>query len=231
LAAKRLTFMSERLRVKICGLTKADQAQAIANLGADALGFICVPESPRYIVPKDIGEIVAKLPEMSLSGGSLAKIGVFANASLDQIVATVHQSALTGVQLHGQESPDFCRALRLELPQVELIKAFRVQTAATLILTETYASTVDTFLLDAFNPYALGGTGETWDWGLVKHFLPGCPWFLAGGLRVENAIAALQQINPPGIDLSSGLEAAPGDKNLELVKQLFKMLDRTAQAH
>jgi phosphoribosylanthranilate isomerase len=223
--------MSGTLRVKICGLTRVEQAQAIAALGADALGFICVPESPRYINPKAIGKIVAGLPEASLSGGRLAKIGVFANASLDRIVATVQQGALTGAQLHGQESPEFCRALRLELPQIELIKAFRVQTAATLALAEPYTSTVDTFLLDAFNPHALGGTGETWDWKLAKQFAPQRPWFLAGGLKVENAIAALQQVNPPGIDLSSGLEAAPGDKDLELVKQLFKVLSRRVQVH
>ncbi|WP_404785541.1 phosphoribosylanthranilate isomerase [Altericista sp. CCNU0014] len=216
--------MSGKLRVKICGLTRSDQAEAIAALGADALGFICVPQSPRYIAPPAIAEIVKRLPGQSLNGGTLAKIGVFANASLEQIVATVDRGALTGVQLHGQESPAFCRALRLELPQIELVKAFRVQTADTLALVETYASAADTFLLDAFNPHALGGTGETWDWGLVEQFAPERPWFLAGGLNVGNAIAALARVNPSGIDLSSGVEVSPGDKDLALVKQLFKVL-------
>jgi phosphoribosylanthranilate isomerase len=216
--------MAEKVRVKICGITRVEQAVAIAALGADALGFICVAESPRYIAPEKIGEIVAKLPEVALNGGTLAKIGVFANASLEQIIATVHQGTLTGVQLHGQESPAFCRSLRRELPQVELIKAFRVKTTETLALTETYADTVDTFLLDAFNAYALGGTGETWDWALVKDFAPTRPWFLAGGLNGENAIAALTQVNPSGIDLSSGVETSPGEKNLTLVQQLFETL-------
>jgi phosphoribosylanthranilate isomerase len=220
--------MAQELRVKICGITRADQAVAIAALGADALGFICVAESPRYIAPEKIGEIVATLPEITLNGGTLAKIGVFANASLDQIITTVHQGTLTGVQLHGQESPAFCRSLRRELPKIELVKAFRVKTAETLALTEPYAETVDTFLLDAFNAHALGGTGETWDWALVQDFAPTRPWFLAGGLNSGNAIAALKQVKPSGIDLSSGVETSPGEKNLILVRQLFETLSKRA---
>jgi phosphoribosylanthranilate isomerase len=220
--------MAQKLRVKICGITRADQAGAIATLGADALGFICVPQSPRYIAPEQIGKIVTRLPKMALSGGTLAKIGVFANASFEQIIKTVEQGALTGVQLHGQESPEFCRILRLKLPQVELIKAFRIQTSETLTLVDRYTDTVDTFLLDAFNPHALGGTGETWDWSLVKDFAPERPWFLAGGLKAGNAIAALTQVNPSGIDLSSGVETSPGQKDLTLVKQLFDTLSRKA---
>jgi phosphoribosylanthranilate isomerase len=220
--------MAQKLRIKICGITRADQAKAIATLGADALGFICVPASPRYIAPEQIGKIVATLPQRTRSGGTLAKIGVFANASLPQIIKIVQQGALTGVQLHGQESPEFCRTLRLELPQVELIKAFRIQTAQTLTLAEHYTDTVDTFLLDAFNPHALGGTGETWDWALVKDFAPERPWFLAGGLNGGNAIAALSQAKPSGIDLSSGVETSPGQKDLTLVKQLFDALSAEA---
>jgi phosphoribosylanthranilate isomerase len=220
--------MTQKLRVKICGITRADQAGAIAHLGADALGFICVPESPRYIEPTKINHIVTTLPKLTQRGTHLATIGVFANASLEQIIATVDQGKLTGVQLHGQESIEFCRALRLALPQVELIKAFRVQTVETLTQTEAYADRVDTFLLDAFNPHALGGTGETWDWSLVKDFAPQKPWFLAGGLNGENAIAALTQVNPSGIDLSSGVEIAPGNKDLKLVKQLFDTLSSKA---
>lgn len=218
--------MPQRLRVKICGLTKVDQAKAIAALGVDALGFICVPESPRYIAPEAIGEIVAELPAIALNGGVLAKIGVFANASLEQIVSTVDRGNLTGVQLHGQESPEFCQALRAALPNTELIKAFRVKDVDTLMETKAYTQHVDAFLLDAFNAQALGGTGETWDWSLVAGFKPNCPWFLAGGLTPINVNAALQQVNPTGIDVSSGVERAPGDKDLELVQALCDALQR-----
>jgi phosphoribosylanthranilate isomerase len=214
----------QRLRVKICGLTRVDQALAIAQMGADALGFICVPESPRYIAPEAIGVIVTTLPEMTLKGDTLAKIGVFADASLDQIVATVEEGHLTGVQLHGQESPAFCRNLRKLLPEVELIKALRVQTAETLACAKAYASEVDTLLLDAFTAKALGGTGETWNWALVEQFEGDRPWFLAGGLTPQNVSYAIAQTQPTGIDVSSGVEIAPGDKNLALVQQLFSAL-------
>jgi phosphoribosylanthranilate isomerase len=212
-----------KLRIKICGLTQGDQARAIAQAGADALGFICVVESPRYISPQSIGAIVQTLPAQTLQGRPLTKIGVFANASLDQIASTVEMGALTGVQLHGQESSDFCRMLRRLLPRVALIKAFRVRSAETLLETAAYIDTVDAFLLDAYVQNALGGTGQSWDWSLLQGFCSVLPWFLAGGLTPQNVMAALQQVNPPGIDLSSGVERAPGDKDLSLIQQLFNL--------
>jgi phosphoribosylanthranilate isomerase len=213
--------MGELLRVKICGVTKADQAKAIAQMGADALGFICVLESPRYIEPEAISAIVQTLPTQTQHGVDLAKIGVFANASLAQIIDTAQTAQLTGIQLHGTESPEFCAQLRENQPQLELIKALRVCTAETLTLARQYEAYVDALLLDAYTPKALGGTGETWDWSLVKGFRPGCLWFLAGGLTPFNVMDGLRCVNPPAIDLSSGVEKSPGDKDLGLVEQLF----------
>jgi phosphoribosylanthranilate isomerase len=216
-----------KLKIKICGLTQGDQARAIAQAGADALGFVCVLESPRYIPPESIGAIVQTLPAQTLQGKPLTKIGVFADASLDRITSTVEIAALTGVQLHGQESPEFCRALRGLLPSVVLIKAFRVKSAETLLETAAYADTADAFLLDAYAQNALGGTGQSWDWSLLQGFSSALPWFLAGGLTPQNAMAAVQQANPPGIDLSSGVERSPGDKDLALVQQLFNLRNAT----
>jgi phosphoribosylanthranilate isomerase len=212
-----------KLRIKICGLTQGDQARAIALAGADALGFVCVLESPRYIPPQSIGAIVQTLPAQTLQGKPLTKIGVFANASLDQIASSVAIAALTGVQLHGQESPEFCRMLRRLLPRVILIKAFRVRSAETLLEIAAYTDTVDAFLLDAYAQNALGGTGQSWDWSLLQGFSSALPWFLAGGLTPQNVTTALRQANPPGIDLSSGVERSPGDKDLALVRQLFDL--------
>jgi phosphoribosylanthranilate isomerase len=130
---------------------------------------------------------------------------------------------LTGVQLHGQESLEFCRMLRKLLPRVAIIKAFRVQSADTLLETAAYIETVDAFLLDAYSQTALGGTGQSWDWSLLQGFRSVLPWFLAGGLTPQNVTAAIQQANPPGIDLSSGVERSPGDKDLALVQQLFNL--------
>jgi phosphoribosylanthranilate isomerase len=206
------------LRVKICGITQPDQGRAIAQLGASALGFICVGESPRYVAPEQIRAIVEALPP----GSPVDRVGVFVDAAVEEIRQVVAIAQLTVVQLHGNESPDFCQQVREVLPQVELIKALRVREAATLDLAHTYAPHIDTLLLDAYHPHLYGGTGATLDWNLLKTFHPGRPWLLAGGLTPNNVQHALQTTHPHGIDLSSGVELAPGNKDLRLVEKLMK---------
>ncbi|MBE9142607.1 phosphoribosylanthranilate isomerase [Planktothrix mougeotii] len=208
------------MRIKICGITQPDQGYAIAQLGVTVLGFICVPSSPRYITSAQIRNILKDLPN------AVQTIGVFANASLEQIHQTVIETGLTGVQLHGHESPDFCDRLRQILPQIELIKAFRIQSQATLLQTQNYFNFIDTLLLDAYHPQQLGGTGHTLDWQSLQQFSPPCSWFLAGGLTPDNIQDALQQLKPDGIDLSSGVERSPGDKDLAKVRQLLKAIER-----
>ncbi|QSJ16716.1 phosphoribosylanthranilate isomerase [Nostoc sp. UHCC 0702] len=206
------------MRVKICGITQPDQSVAIASLGATALGFICVPTSKRYVTTAQIQAAVAQLPK------NIDKIGVFANAGISEISQTVINSELTGVQLHGDESPEFCSQLRQVLPQVEIIRALRIGSLEHLEQTANYAQYVDTLLLDAYHPQQLGGTGQTLDWQMLQKFSPSCPWFLAGGLTPDNIVAALSQVKPDGIDLSSGVEFKPGDKDLTKVAKLFEKL-------
>jgi phosphoribosylanthranilate isomerase len=213
--------MVQGLRIKICGLKQPSQALAIAALGVDALGFICVPQTPRYLTSAQIGEIAGQL---QAAGHTVRRIGVFADADWSNIVATVEQGNLTGVQLHGAESPEFCLKVRASLPNVELIKAFRVRSAETLTQAITYQHCVDTLLLDAYSSQGLGGTGHTWDWTLLKDIRFPIPWLLAGGLTPDNAVEAVQSLTPPGIDLSSGVEYAPGDKDLARVQQLLASL-------
>ncbi|MBD2384320.1 phosphoribosylanthranilate isomerase [Cylindrospermum sp. FACHB-282] len=207
------------MRIKICGITQPEQSIAIASLGATAIGFICVPTSPRYVTTAQIQAAVASLP------ANIDKIGVFANASIPEISQIVVEAGLTGVQLHGDELPAFCYQLRQYLPQVEIIKALRIRSLGDLDTALTYINSIDTLLLDAYHPQQLGGTGKTLDWEMLQQFSPSCPWFLAGGLTPDNIVAALSQVNPSGIDLSSGVENAPGDKNLDKVALLFHRLD------
>ncbi|MEH2425536.1 MAG: phosphoribosylanthranilate isomerase [Nostoc sp.] len=206
------------MRVKICGITQPQQSIAIASLGATALGFMCVPTSPRYVTKSQIRAAVAQLP------ANIDTIGVFANASIPEISRIVVDSGLTGVQLHGDESPSFCDQLRQALPNVEIIRAFRIRSLEHLDTAADYIKYVDTFLLDAYHPQQLGGTGKTLDWTMLEQFSPSCPWFLAGGLTADNIVEALSQVNPNGIDLSSGVEHAPGDKDLDKVAKLFEKL-------
>lgn len=211
------------MRVKICGITKPEQGQAIAQLGATALGFICVAASPRYVTPSQIREIVEQLLV------SVDRIGVFADATVEEIGQIVAEARLSAVQLHGLESPEFCDRLRQCLPEIEIIKALRVKTPECLERTESYTNYVDTLLLDAYHPQMLGGTGKTLDWTTLKQFCPSIPWFLAGGLSPDNILEALSKLQPSGIDLSSGVERSPGDKDISKVAVLFERL-RSLQA-
>ncbi len=206
------------MRVKICGITQIQQAEAIADMGATALGFICVSASPRYVEPSRIRAIADRLPDRIL------RVGVFANESPDTVASTVAQANLNAVQLHGSESPEFCQQLRQRLPGIELLKAFRIKTPDALVQVEAYSDRVDGFLLDAYHPDRLGGTGQTLEWQRLNAFSPSQPWWLAGGLTPENIRMALAQVRPDGIDLSSGVETAPGDKNLTKVARLFETL-------
>jgi phosphoribosylanthranilate isomerase len=206
------------MRVKICGITQPEQGRAIAYAGATALGFICVPSSPRYVSIAQIRAVITQLPE------NIDNIGVFANSTVNEITQTVTDSGLTGVQLHGDESTEFCYELRQSLPDVEIIKAFRIRTLEDFDKAATYTTIVNTLLLDAYHPQQLGGTGKTLDWNMLQQFSPTCPWFLAGGLTPDNIVEALNQVKPSGIDLSSGVERAPGDKDLDKVAQLFARL-------
>lgn len=212
------------MRIKICGITQPLQGQAIAQLGATALGFICVPASPRYVAEAQIREVIEQLSTVK---GRLDLIGVFANAGWQDIAHTVAATGLTGIQLHGDESPKFCASLRQALPSVEIIKALRVRSYDALQQAIDYVNYVDTLLLDAYHPQMLGGTGQTLDWNTLKRFNPPCPWLLAGGLTPDNVMDALKQLQPNGIDLSSGLERAPGDKDLDKVARLFEKLGGT----
>ncbi len=223
------------MRVKICGITKLEQGQAIAQMGATALGFICFPKSPRYIIPENIRNIVEKLPS------NIDKIGVFVNPEIKLLSEITINTKLNGIQLHGDESPEFCHQVRQSIPNnIEVIKALRIKSPQDLTKANTYENYVDTLLLDAYHPDKLGGTGKTLDWKILQEFNPTFPWLLAGGLTPENVRAAIKQfmfVSEPkiefknefnnnfcGIDLSSGVETAPGDKNLVKVKKLFDSL-------
>lgn len=220
------------LRVKICGITKVQQGQAIAELGATALGFICASQSPRYVSPEQIGAIVAGLPVDPETGSVRCdRIGVFVDASLEEICRTVAIGKLNGVQLHGNERPEFCQQLRAMLPDVEIIKALRIRSLEALHETKQYQNFVHSLLLDAYDPKLAGGTGKTLDWSALKEFRPPVPWFLAGGLTPDNVLIALAQLSPDGIDLSSGVELAPGDKDLNRVAYLFETLNSSALQH
>lgn len=216
------------MRIKICGITQPAQGKAIAELGVSALGFICVQQSSRYVSAQQIRAIVEALPAPLVD-----RVGVFVDASLEQIQQIVAIGQLNGVQLHGSESPQFCQQIRAALPDVALIKAFRVRNAATLEQASLYQTSVDALLLDAYDPSAThpglyGGTGHTIAWQILQQFRPTCAWFLAGGITPENVSEALQWVQPNGIDVSSGVEVAPGEKDIQKVANLLAQMNSSS---
>jgi phosphoribosylanthranilate isomerase len=208
----------EFMYVKICGITKPDQAVAIAEKGVNALGFICVPSTPRYVDAEQIVLITDRLP------ANVDRVGVFMDASVPEILQIVQRSGLNCVQLHGSESPQFCEALKAAMPTIELIKALRIRTPESLERSREYYGWVDTILLDAYDPKLAGGTGKTIDWEILENFHPSCSWWLAGGLSPDNVAIALERLHPDGIDVSSGVETAPGNKDITRVRELISVV-------
>ena len=189
------------VRVKICGITSIDDAQAAVEAGADALGFMFYEPSPRYLTPEEAGAIIRELP------AHVARVGVFVDAD----EATIHNTATTAgldtLQFHGNEPPDFCTQFELRT-----IKAFRVKDGESLDQLTEYRT--DAWLLDSYVQGVPGGTGEKFNWNLaVEAKQLGCPILLAGGLTPDNAGEAVDQVAPFGLDVSSGVEAAPGQKD------------------
>ena len=198
-----------RTRIKICGLTRAEDVETAARLGADYLGFI-LAESPRRIAPERIAAITAGL------SGPAKKLGVFVDAPVDEVVGAVEVAGLDLVQLHGAENEDY--ANRLTAAGIEFIKVFRLgsgQRPPTAAFPGAAALLFDTFL-----PGVAGGAGKSFDWSLVAGWT-GSQFFLAGGLNPENVALALGRTRPFGVDVSSGVETAPGIKDPEKMKRFI----------
>ncbi|MCJ7675015.1 MAG: phosphoribosylanthranilate isomerase [Sedimentisphaerales bacterium] len=202
-----------RVKVKICGFTNYEDAAAAMEMGADLLGFNFYPKSPRYILPEKAAQIIGKLPAF------IDIVGVFVNSSLEEIRDTIDLCRLSWVQLHGDESPQFCRGLLSH--NVRTIKAIRVKEQSDIDRAESYFT--DAVLLDAFDPQKYGGTGLTFDWNIIGHITKRV--FLAGGINPDNVAQALK-LGIYGIDVCSGIEAQPGKKDHQKMRKLFDNIRR-----
>ncbi len=196
------------VKVKICGITNYEDAAAAMDMGADLIGFNFYAESPRYVPPEDAAKIINKLPAFA----DIA--GVFVNSTFEQIRQVIKMCQLNWVQLHGDETPEFCESF-LSL-NVKTMKAIRVKEQKDIKKAESFFT--DAILLDAFHPEKYGGTGITFDWNIVGHI--GKRIFLAGGINPDNAVSAIE-LGVYGIDVCSGVEAEPGRKDHKKMKKLF----------
>jgi phosphoribosylanthranilate isomerase len=197
-------------QVKICGVTSVADAQLATEAGADMIGLMFYDQSPRHISLATAVEIARTLPPLIL------RVGVFVNPTVDQVKQAMAECGLGLLQFHGQETSDFCTQFGLMS-----VKAFRIRDASSLAALAEYRT--DAFLFDAYSSTALGGTGEQFNWDLALEAKKSRkPIILAGGLTPENVAAAVTYVRPLAVDVSSGVESAPGKKDPAKVRAFIK---------
>lgn len=198
------------VKVKICGLTRSEDLQQVILQGADYAGFIFYPPSPRYVKPEQVAE---------MESSSIQRVGVFVNEAPSNVREIFELARLDLVQLHGEESPEYCA--KLNLPYW---KAIRVKDSSSLDALDHYSP--DNFILDTFSPNLYGGTGKTFNLDLAKQALTKTPRIIiAGGVAVDN-LHEILSLQPFGIDVSSSLEENPGRKSPEKLKLFFNRLNQ-----
>ncbi len=198
---------------KICGITNLDDANVAVENGASAIGFIFYEKSPRTISINNAKSISKHLPK------TIARVGVFVNHEKDFIHEAISEVPLDMIQLHSDETPDFCNQF-----DVPILKALRIKNEASLSVMDQYDVAV--FLLDTFSNDQYGGTGETFDWSVLNRKFK-TPIILSGGLNSENILDAIDAVNPSAVDVNSGVESSPGKKDFNKLKSLFKNLNKT----
>ena len=207
------------VKVKICGITNHRDALLAVDMGADILGFVLAP-SPRQVSPEKVRSIIETLPPF------VSAVGVFVDEEEKTIKDIADFCRLNQVQLHGNESPDFCRRFR-----PKAIKAFRLQDATGLSTINAYRGHVQAVLLDTFQKGMAGGTGRTFPWDLAikaKEFK--LPVILSGGLNPSNIRLAISTVKPYALDVNSGIEEKPGKKDPQRMKQLMEAIKEARMA-
>ena len=199
----------KQVKVKVCGMTSLKDALVAVEVGADAVGFIFYKKSPRSVTMKTVREIVLELPPF------VDTVGVFVDETAEQINKIADYCNLDIIQLHGDESPTFCKKIRRKV-----IKAFRIKDMQSVKKLSSFQ--VSGFLLDTFSDNLHGGTGKVFDWNLALPAKKFGPVIMAGGLTPNNVQQAVRQIRPYGVDVCSGVESEPGIKDHKKVRAFLK---------
>jgi len=199
------------VKVKICGITNSEDADAAVEAGADAIGFNFYRLSPRFIEPAAARNIIEALPPF------VSVVGVFVNEPEPaRVIEIADILKLDAIQLHGDESPEYCA----QLSDWKVIKAFRVRNEAVIARISRYD--INAVLLDGYSDRAFGGTGERFDWQLARQAKKHCRVILAGGLTCENVADAIIAVKPYAVDVASGVEIRSGKKDHDLIKRFIK---------
>ncbi len=201
-------------RIKICGITREQDARAAVASGANALGLVFYEKSPRHVTPEQGARIAAAVPPF------VTVVGLFVNASADEVRSVLGCVPLHILQFHGEETPEFCAQFGRHY-----LKAVRVKPGVDLVQYAARYSSAQGLLLDAYVEGTHGGTGASFDWGLIPRDLP-LPVVLSGGLNPENVAQAVKQVRPYAVDVSSGVEAAKGIKDAAKVAAFINEVKR-----
>jgi len=199
-----------RTRVKICGLTRVSDVEAAVAAGADALGFVFYPPSPRAVTPEQAARLCAKLPPF------VSAVGLFVDASPEGVRATLDQVPLDLLQFHGDEAPDYCASFGRRW-----IKALRMRPGVDLMAERARYAGGSGLLLDAYDPARAGGTGQCFDWDRIPPEIASSV-VLAGGLDANNVAEAVERVRPYGVDVSGGVEAAKGIKDQDRINAFMQ---------
>lgn len=206
--------------IKICGITKTSQARSIAELKINAIGVIGVKNSPRFVPEEECMKIFNEVEKVS---SSIEKVLVIANAKLEEVKCINNRSTPPSViQLHGNESVDYCRELKNEFPRIKIWKAFRLKAINDLENISQYEKNIDAILIDAWDDKSLGGTGNRVPIELLLNKNFKAPWILAGGISAEIIPEIFSKLRPDGIDASSRIEISPGIKDIKKVASLVR---------
>ena len=200
-------------RIKICGITNLDDGLEAIAAGVDALGFVFVPNTPRYITPSQAKLVIKQLPPF------ITNVGLFVDSEIDEIEDIVNHCKLDAVQLHGNESPEMCSQISL---QTKVIKSFHIKKELQVLRNEIENYRVDAYLLDTFIKGKAGGTGQTFDWRIAEGISQRI--ILAGGLTPDNIGTAIAQLQPYGVDVSSGVEKSPGKKDTNKIHSFVRQV-------
>ncbi len=201
--------MAVRTRIKVCGITELEYAKAAVDAGVDALGFIFAKKSPRFIEPDKAREIIEKLPPF------IDTVGVFVNEDAQAVNEILEYCSLSVAQLHGVETPQYCAGI-----SCQVVKSFQVGPQFDSASLVPYDDIVGAFLLDTYHKDMDGGTGEVFDWKLVENLNVSKPVILAGGLSPDNVGSAIRLVKPHAVDVNSGVETAPGIKDIDAIERL-----------
>ncbi len=195
-------------KIKICGITNKVDALAASELGVDMLGFVFYKKSKRYVTPASAEDIINELPPF------INRVGVFVDEKREDVIRIAEDAGLDILQFHGNETSEYCGSFR---PDRKVIKAFRVDKRSDLKDVNSYDA--DYYLFDTYDSGCAGGTGKKFDWTILKDFEILKPMILSGGLGPDNVENAIKELVPFAVDVSSGVESAPGKKDIALLKK------------